>query len=282
MKRMKVLSALIVFLFLQIISCAQEYPYLNDPSGLTGVTPASGITEPVTVKVIYDNYVHTEGMKADWGFSIVVSGLDKTVLFDTGTRPEIFESNFNEMGIDPYSIDAVVFSHEHLDHIGGMSAFIKMKSGIPVIMPDAFPAEFKRKMADAGMKPLLVREPAMICEHLYTSGVFDFPLAEQALVLDTKRGLVVMTGCSHPGIVDMLKEIKARFNKTPYMVFGGFHLLNKSDKEMEKIIEEMKAIGVVRCGATHCTGDRQIKLIKEAFGDNYFELGVGNILTISQ
>ena len=132
------------------------------------------------------------------------------------------------------------------------------------------------------MKPLMVRKPAMICEHLYTSGVFDFPLAEQALVLDTKRGLVVMTGCSHPGIVDMLKEIKARFKKTPYMVFGGFHLLNKSDREMEKIIEEMKAIGVVRCGATHCTGDRQIKLIKEAFGDDYFELGVGNILTISQ
>ena len=66
------------------------------------------------------------------------------------------------------------------------------------------------------------------------------------------------------------------------MVFGGFHLLDKSDKEMEEIITEMKSIGVVRCGATHCTGDRQIKLIREAFGDNYFELGVGNILTIRQ
>lgn len=279
---MQVLSALSVFLFLQIISCAQEYPYLNDPSGLSGVTSSGGITEPVTVTVIYDNYVHTEGMKADWGYSIVVRGLDKTVLFDAGARPEIFESNFKKMGVDPSSIDAVVFSHEHGDHIGGISAFVKMKTGIPVIMPDAFPPQFKQKMADSGMKPLMVKEPAMICEHLYTSGVFDFPLAEQALVLDTKKGLVVMTGCSHPGITDMLKDIKAKFNKTPYMVFGGFHLLNKSDEEMEEIIAEMKSLGVARCGATHCTGDRQIRLIKEAFGENYFELGAGNTITISQ
>jgi len=282
MKRMQILSALSVFLFLQIISCAQEYPYLNDPSGLSGVTSSGGITEPVIVTVIYDNYVHTEGMKADWGYSIVVRGLDKTVLYDAGARPEIFESNFKKMGVDPSSIDAVVFSHEHGDHIGGISAFVKMKTGIPVIMPDAFPPQFKQKMADSGMKPLMVKEPAMICEHLYTSGVFDFPLAEQALVLDTKKGLVVMTGCSHPGITDMLKDIKAKFNKTPYMVFGGFHLLNKSDEEMEEIIAEMKSLGVARCGATHCTGDRQIRLFKEAFGENYFELGAGNTITISQ
>ena len=279
---MQILSALSVFLFLQIISCAQEYPYLNDPSGLSGVTSSGGITEPVIVTVIYDNYVHTEGMKADWGYSIVVRGLDKTVLYDAGARPEIFESNFKKMGVDPSSIDAVVFSHEHGDHIGGISAFVKMKTGIPVIMPDAFPPQFKQKMADSGMKPLMVKEPAMICEHLYTSGVFDFPLAEQALVLDTKKGLVVMTGCSHPGITDMLKDIKAKFNKTPYMVFGGFHLLNKSDEEMEEIIAEMKSLGVARCGATHCTGDRQIRLFKEAFGENYFELGAGNTITISQ
>ena len=279
---MKFLPALAVFLLLHVISCAQEYPYLNDPSGLSGVTPSSGITEPVTVTVIYDNYVHTEGMKADWGFSIMVSGLKKTVLFDTGMLPEVFESNFRQSGIDPSDIDAVAFSHEHLDHTGGMAAFLKMKTGIPVIMPDAFPADFKKSMADAGMKPLMVNGPAMICEHLYTSGVFKFYLAEQALVLDTKKGLVVMTGCSHPGIVDMLKDIKEKFNKTPYMVFGGFHLLNKTDSEMEKIIADMKSLGIVRCGATHCTGDHQIQLIRDAFGDGYFELGVGNVITINQ
>jgi len=120
----------------------------------------------------------------------------------------------------------------------------------------------------------------MICNNLWTSGEFEYQIPEQALVLNTKKGLVVMTGCSHPGIIDMLKKIKSDFNRNIYMVFGGFHLMQKSDKEMDTIITEMKALGVVKCGATHCTGDRQIKMFREAFGDNYFELGVGNTLVI--
>jgi 7,8-dihydropterin-6-yl-methyl-4-(beta-D-ribofuranosyl)aminobenzene 5'-phosphate synthase len=90
-----------------------------------------------------------------------------------------------------------------------------------------------------------------------------------------------MTGCSHPGIAIMLKEIKSTFNKNIYMVFGGFHLLQKSDTEMEQIIEDIKALGVVKCGATHCTGEKQTEMIREAFGTNFFELGVGNIIVIN-
>ncbi len=281
MKRVKIIALLPLFMFLQGSLWAQEYPYLHDQEGLSGITASSGITQPVTVRVVYDNYVHTPGMTADWGFSIVIGGLEKTVLFDTGTRPEIFKSNFSEMGIEASAIDVVVLSHEHGDHIGGLSAFLEMKTGIPVIMPDAFPSGFKKRMADAGMKPVMVKEPAMICRHLYTSGVFDFPLAEQALVLDTPKGLVVMTGCSHPGIVSMLEKIKASFNKNIYMVFGGFHLMNKSDQEMESIISRMKALGVEKCGATHCTGDKQIKIFREMFGSDFIDLGVGNTVTVS-
>ena len=135
-------------------------------------------------------------------------------------------------------------------------------------------------MTGYNLEPLLVRKPAKICENLFTSGEFDYQIPEQALVLNTKQGLIVMTGCSHPGIVEMLKEIKSTFNKNIYMVFGGFHLLQKSDKEMETIISEMKALGVVKCGATHCTGEKQIKMFREAFGENYFELGVGNTIMI--
>jgi 7,8-dihydropterin-6-yl-methyl-4-(beta-D-ribofuranosyl)aminobenzene 5'-phosphate synthase len=135
-------------------------------------------------------------------------------------------------------------------------------------------------MVNYGLEPILVREPAQICTNLFTSGEFDYKIAEQTLVLNTKHGLVVMTGCSHPGIVEMLKEIKKTFNKDIYMVFGGFHLLQKSEKEMQSIIAGMKALGVVKCGATHCTGEPQIKMIKEAFGENYFELGVGNKIII--
>jgi 7,8-dihydropterin-6-yl-methyl-4-(beta-D-ribofuranosyl)aminobenzene 5'-phosphate synthase len=281
MKTAKITALLLLLLLPEVTLCAQEYAFLRDPEGLEGISPSSGITEPVTVRVVYDNYVHTSGMTADWGYSIMIGGLEKTLLFDTGTRPEIFESNFRKMNLDATETDAVLLSHEHQDHIGGISAFIKMKSGIPVIMPAAFPEEFKLRMAGLGMEPVMVKEPAMICTHLYTSGVFDYPLAEQALVLDTKKGLVVMTGCSHPGIVNMLEVIKSSFNKNIYMVFGGFHLMNESDRETASIISRMKALGVVKCGATHCTGDKQIEIFRKTFGSDFVELGVGNTIIIN-
>jgi 7,8-dihydropterin-6-yl-methyl-4-(beta-D-ribofuranosyl)aminobenzene 5'-phosphate synthase len=65
------------------------------------------------------------------------------------------------------------------------------------------------------------------------------------------------------------------------MVFGGFHLMEKSEEEMDVIISGMKALGIVKCGATHCTGDEQIKMFRDAFGENYFDLGTGNIIVIN-
>jgi len=281
MKTEKIFSVLILILLLQAQSCGQDYPWLSNQEGLSSLASSDGIVKPVTVSVIYDNYVRVDSLTADWGYSIVIEGLEKTILFDTGTKPDIFASNFRKMGIDASEIDFLVLSHEHGDHTGGISSFVKMKTDIPVIIPHSFSMAFKKKMDGMGLTPLLVKEPAMICEDLYTSGEFDFHIAEQALVLDTKQGLVVMTGCSHPGIVEMLKEIKTTFNKNIYMVFGGFHLLEKSEKEMDTIISAMKDLGVVKCGATHCTGDAQIKMFRDAFGENYFELGAGNTFVIN-
>lgn len=281
MKAPRILSVFLLTLSLQAQLIGQDYKYLDNKSGLSEITAYNGIDKPVTVKVIYDNYVRVEGFKSDWGYSILIEGLEKEVLFDTGTRPDIFEFNFSKMGLDAGKIDLIVFSHEHGDHTEGLPAFVKMRKGIPVIIPASFSDPFKKKMIDFGLTPVLVKGPAKIYENLYTSGEFPYEIPEQALVLNTRNGLVVMTGCSHPGIVEMLKEIKSVFNKNIYMVFGGFHLLDKSEKEMDSIISEMKAIGVVKCGATHCTGKQQIQMIKDAFGTDYFELGVGSAIVIN-
>jgi len=281
MKKSRLLSVILVLMLLQVTACGQEFKYLGNPEGLSGITISNGIESPVSVKVVYDNYVKVTGFQPDWGFSIVVEGLDKNVLFDTGTSPEIFESNFRKMNIDPAGIDFIVISHEHGDHTGGIPAFVKMKTNIPVIFPHSLSGAFKARMVNLGLEPLLVKEPVKICENLYSSGEFSGPIPEQALVLNTKKGLIVMTGCSHPGIIKMLKEIKSTFKKNVYMVFGGFHLMQKSQKEMDAIIAEMKSLGVVKCGATHCTGDSQIRMIKESFGEDYFELGVGNTILIN-
>ena len=275
--RFNFLAGLLIFTFCSI--SGQTYEKLP-VKGLEKITATSGISAPVTVKVIYDNYVSREGTKPDWGYAILIEGLDKEILFDTGAKPDILESNIRAMKIDPSLIDILVFSHEHGDHTAGVTSFVKMKTGIPVIMPQSFSRGFQKKMAGSGLKPLLVDAPSSICSDLYTSGEFDYSIPEHALVLDTRKGLVVITGCSHPGIIAMLTKIKADFNKNIYMVFGGFHLLDKSEKEMQSIIAEMQKLGVVKCGATHCTGEKQTAMIRESFGNNFILLGTGNQVVI--
>jgi 7,8-dihydropterin-6-yl-methyl-4-(beta-D-ribofuranosyl)aminobenzene 5'-phosphate synthase len=281
MKTLRILSVFLLILSLQVQLFGQDFKYLDNQSGLSEITAGNGIENPVTVKIIYDNYVHENDLKPDWGYSIIIEGLEKEILFDVGTRPDIFEFNFQKMSLDADKVNLIVFSHEHGDHTEGLPAFVKMKKDIPVLIPFSFSDAFKNKMVSFGLTPVLVKEPAKICDNLYTSGEFTYQIPEQALVLNTRNGLVVMTGCSHPGIIEMLKQIKSVFNKNIYMVFGGFHLLDKSEKKIEEIITEMKAIGVEKCGATHCTGEKQIKQIKDAFGANFVELGAGNSIVIN-
>ena len=281
MKTIKILSLFLLIFSLQIQLFGQNYKYLDNKAGLSEITSSNGIDKPVTIKIIYDNYVHENGLKPDWGYSIIIEGLEKGILFDAGTRTDIFEFNFKQMSLDVNKVDLIVFSHEHGDHTEGLPAFTAMKKNIPVLIPASFSDGFKEKMVTSGLTPVLVREAAKICGNLYTSGEFAYQIPEQALVLNTRNGLVVMTGCSHPGIVEMLKQIKSVFNKNIYMVFGGFHLLDKSEQEMNSIISELKSIGVVKCGATHCTGEKQIKMIRDAFGPNFVELGAGNSIVIN-
>jgi 7,8-dihydropterin-6-yl-methyl-4-(beta-D-ribofuranosyl)aminobenzene 5'-phosphate synthase len=281
MKTYRFYSILFALILIGIGLSGQNYEKLENFKGIKNINPGTGIDSPVTFSVIYDNYVAKQGTIADWGFSVLIIGLEKEVLFDTGTKPEIFESNLHILGIDPSGIDMLVLSHEHGDHTGGISSLVKMKTGIPVLMPYSFSPGFKKRMVNLGLKPVMIEAPSLICPNLYTSGKFDYKIPEEALVIDTKKGLVVLTGCAHPGLISMLSNIKNDFGKNIYMVCGGFHLMDKSDEEMKTIISEMKRLGIVKCGATHCTGEKQIKLFRDAFNENYVELGVGNKIVIN-
>jgi len=92
--------------------------------------------------------------------------------------------------------------------------------------------------------------------------------------------LIIITGCSHQGIVNILKKAKEIIDKEIYIVFGGFHLMRHSDDEVKAIIQEFKKMGVLKCGATHCTGDRQIELFKQAYKENYVPIGTGKMIEI--
>jgi 7,8-dihydropterin-6-yl-methyl-4-(beta-D-ribofuranosyl)aminobenzene 5'-phosphate synthase len=278
MKRKVILTTVFLLLILQFTRCQ-----VKDYHKYQGSYPKpldDGITQALSVLIIYDNYFHTSGMESDWGYSILIKGLDKTILFDTGTKPKIFESNFKKLGIDANDIDEVFISHNHGDHTGGLGKILSMNPDIKVVVPETFEKSFFRIPETTSSSVELISGPVEICNDLYSSGILGTKIPEQALVLNTSKGLVIMTGCSHPGIIRMLEEIKATFGKDIYFVFGGFHLMRHSENEISDIIEEMKGMGIKKCGATHCTGKDQIEQFRMAFGENFVELGVGNTIVI--
>ena len=236
--------------------------------------------EPLKITILYDNYIYTKGTKPDWGFACFIEGPKKTILFDTGTKSEILFHNTDLLNVDLRMVDTVVISHNHHDHTGGLFAFLKKKKGVTVYLPVSFPETFVQKVKMAGSRVVKVKEPMKLCENVFFSGEMGDLIKEQALIISTPKGTVVVNGCAHPGIVRIVKKAKEIVNKKIFFVFGGFHLMRHSENEVKKVISQFRNLGVLKVGATHCTGDKAIQLFKDAYGKNYINMGVGKVITI--
>ena len=232
------------------------------------------------ITILYDNYVYTEGTKSDWGFACIVEGTEKTILFDTGTKEDILFHNVNRLKIDLKKVKQVVISHNHGDHTGGLFPFLKKNKDVIVYVPNSFPDDFVDRVSSAGAKAVRVKEPLKLSPNVFLTGEMGDLIKEHSMVINTPRGLVIVNGCSHPGIIKIIKRAKEILKKKIYLVFGGFHLMRHSEEEVKKIISEFKKLGVVKVGATHCTGDKAIQLFKEAFKKNYVTMGVGKVINV--
>ena len=240
---------------------------------------SAGEKKSVTMTVLYDNYVYTEGTHADWGFACLIETADKTILFDTGTKPDILMKNIKTLKVDLKKIDTIVISHDHGDHTGGLETVLKENSDVEVYMPVAFAEKYREKYGDKGVKVISVDEPLKICKGITSTGEMGTSIKEQSLVCKTDKGTVIVTGCSHQGILEILKKAKEISKQDIHLVFGGFHLLQHSRGQMAEIIRGFRTAGVEKCGATHCTGDEQIRQFREAYGKDYLPMGVGRMLT---
>jgi len=138
-----------------------------------------------------------------------------------------------------------------------------------------------RNVENKKAKVVSVDEPVEICQNVFLTGEMGDQIKEQSLIINTSKGLIIVNGCSHPGIVNILKQAKKILDKPIYLVFGGFHLVGTPDAELQEIIRNFKEIGFMKCGATHCTGDKAIGLFKDAYGENYIPMGTGRVLEIS-
>ncbi|MBN1423119.1 MBL fold metallo-hydrolase [Candidatus Fermentibacteria bacterium] len=230
--------------------------------------------------VLYDNYVSTPGTTADWGFSCLIEGMERTILFDTGADGDLLLRNAQALKKDLSKVDLVVLSHNHRDHTGGLRRVLGVNHDMSVYFGHSYPGSFAKGIAAAGATPIPVDTSIALCRNVYSTGEIRGTVNEQALVLDTDQGLVVITGCSHPGIVSMLRAAQAVMHKPIHMVYGGFHLRSHSEAQVKEIIREFRELGVEKVGPTHCTGDQAIALFKQEFGSDFLRMGVGRVVAV--
>jgi len=202
------------------------------------------------ITIVYDNEAPPQ-FKSDWGFACLIQTNETTLLFDTGANSNILLDNMKKLNLDPKSIQAVMLSHDHWDHTGGLSGLLTVNPKITIY------------------KPTFSNKPQQITPGFMTTGYLSSwsGIQEQSLLCDTKEGLLVITGCSHPGLENILDTAK-KFGKI-YAVIGGFHGFKKFDA--------LKGIAiVVPC---HCTS--HTKEIQKLYPDAYEPGGVGKKLELS-
>jgi len=228
---------------------------------------------------LYDNNAYDERLRTAWGFAALVTYQHHQLLFDTGGDGPTLLENMRSLGIEPTSVESVVLSHIHRDHTGGLDALLMAGVHPVVYLLPSFPADFKRQVGQT-TRVVEVRPGQTLSEDIFTTGEMGGRIPEQALVIRTDRGLVVMTGCAHPGIVQMIARAKELFGGPVYLVIGGFHLRDKSKPEIAAIIEDFRQMGVRRVAPCHCTGDRAIAMFASEYGDDFVSAGVGRTIAV--
>jgi 7,8-dihydropterin-6-yl-methyl-4-(beta-D-ribofuranosyl)aminobenzene 5'-phosphate synthase len=240
-------------------------------------TSTARADEHVVFTVVYDNNLFDPRLKTAWGFACLVETSGQLILFDTGGDGEILLANLKTLGFDPSRIDIVVLSHIHADHVGGLDSLLAENDHLVVYFPASFPDSFARRVSERA-RVVQVAGPMKIMDGVETTGEMGTTIREQSLIVETASGLVVVTGCAHPGIVNIARQAATRGEID--LLIGGFHLIDRSRKDVQGVIEELLALGVRRIAPCHCTGTAATVQFEDAYGSSFIPCGVGTVITI--
>lgn len=302
----------------ELIATALTSPGLLLSACVSPTPPASGSTaDPVKaqITVLYDAFGRAPALRKDWGYAALVEVGGKRILFDTGNNGDTLAINAKTLGIDLSRLDLVVMSHRHGDHMGGLAYLLGVNPQVPVHAPKEgfgvyggdLPGSFYRRneaLAPSqryydGKPPDVMRFGAawpradirlvdksieVIPGVHLISLVSDKPgtleLREQCLAVATPQGLVLVVGCSHPGI-DRIVEAATKIDPRVQLIAGGLHLVVSKDEEIDKIVATLRdtyKVGFVAPG--HCSGEPAFAALVKAYGERYLYAGLGTTLAL--
>jgi len=246
---------------------------------LTRVATANRRAEDMKVTIVYDNNAYDPRLRTAWGFACWVQRGDSNVLFDTGGDASTLLGNMSALGFDPQDIDAIVLSHIHGDHTGGLRGLLATGIRPPVYVPASFPERFKAQLRE--LVPVHeVSEAQEILPGIYSTGEMGTGIREQSLIVRTDQGLVLITGCAHPGIVEIVRRAKSLLGGEIYLVIGGFHLGSASISTIRNICIAFRQLGVRKLAPCHCTGAQAMHIFAAEFGNAYLHCGVGRSIDL--
>ncbi|MEQ1352404.1 MAG: MBL fold metallo-hydrolase [Candidatus Acidiferrum sp.] len=242
----------------------------------------------------------------EWGFSALVEAGDHRVLVDTGARPQTVLQNARELGVDLATVQEVILTHNHDDHVGGLMTLRQelMKTN-PAALSRAHVAKaifYSRPTKSGGEDNQMIAikkayeatggtfivhdtaaeifpggwltgpVPRVFPERNWSAtgqvrtpdGLVEDNIPEdQSLVLNTPRGLVLITGCGHAGVVNILTFSRTAFPNTPvYAIVGGLHLFAASDTQVDWTADKLKEFGLAYLVGAHCTGVESVYRIR--------------------
>ena len=269
------------------------------------------------ITVLYDAFGKSSDMQKDWGYAALVEYGGKRILFDTGNNPDILAHNAQVKGVDLSKLDFVVMSHRHGDHMGGLLYVLRVNPAVKIYAPKEgfgvygadLPSTFYRK--DASLPPeqryydgappdimrfgsawpganfQLVDKNTEIAPDIHLIAlVSDKPgtleLRELSLAISTPEGIVIVVGCSHPGI-DKIVAAASTINPRVHLIVGGFHLVTASDSDIDRIVTALHdQFKVDYIAPGHCTGEPAFTALRKAFSDRYLYAGLGTALSLSK
>jgi 7,8-dihydropterin-6-yl-methyl-4-(beta-D-ribofuranosyl)aminobenzene 5'-phosphate synthase len=265
--------------------------------------------------VLYDAFGNDAAMTKDWGYAALVEINGKRILFDTGDDAAVLAKNVKAKGVDLTRLDFVVLSHRHSDHVSGLSFVLSVNPNVKIYAPkegfgifgsdlpskfyrkdDSLPAEMRyyngappETMKFGTLFPganiqLIDKTTEVTPGITLIALVSDAPgtkeLKELSLAVDTPDGVVLVVGCSHPGIEAIVAEA-AKINPHMHFVAGGFHLVAAQDSVIEKIasaLHDTYKVDYIAPG--HCTGEPTFTALQKVFGDRYLYAGLGSTLSV--
>jgi len=278
-------------------------------------SPTSAAAETPRITILYDAFGKDAAMTKDWGYAALVEINGKRILFDTGDDPAIFAKNVKTKGVDLTKLDFVVLSHRHGDHVGGFSYLLSVNPKVKIYAPKEgfgifgsdLPSKFYRKdealpaeMRYYGGTPpeimkfgtvfpganiqLIDKTTELVPGITLIALVSDAPgtkeLKELSLAINTADGIVLVVGCSHPGIESIVAEA-AKINPHIHFIAGGFHLVAAQDPAIEKIATTLyDTYKVDYIAPGHCTGEPTFAALQKTFGDHYLYAGLGTTLNL--